>query len=169
MPKRQPRAAVDHGLLLARAGVGMYRTLLHTAKAVAGAQWVIAWRMALLQNAAADLRRAGDPEFSRMVAEKAEAAIAVAPAMASSWARTQMELLRIWQAEALALSPALSRVAVSGSPAAVQIVGEVTAEAADRSISAGLNLMIANTRLMAAALAPYRRRIRGNVKRLGGA
>lgn len=170
MRKRQPRRAADQGLRLARAGVAGRRTLLHATEAAAGAQWVMAWRLALLHQAAADLRRAGDPEFTRMVVEKVEAALAVAPAMARGWARTQAELLRIWQAEALALGGAVSRLAVSGSPAAaLQIAGEATAEAADRSTRAGLDLMIANTRLMAAALAPYHSRIRSNVRRLGRA
>jgi hypothetical protein len=148
----------------------MYRTLLHTAEATAGAQWVIAWRLALLQHAMADLRRADDPEFSRMVTEKVEAALAVAPAMASGWARTQTELLRIWQSEVAALTAALGRATVAGSPAAAaEVAGEVAADAAERSAGAALDLMIVNTRLMAAILAPYRRRIKGNVRRLSGA
>jgi hypothetical protein len=168
MNKRQARRAVQHGERLGRAGARIQRTLLHAAEAMSGAQWVIAWRVALLQHAMADLRRADDPEFSRMVTEKVEAALAVTPALVSGFARTQMELLRIWQAEVAALGAAPARFAVSGSPlAAAEVAGEVAAEAADRSAGAVLDLMIANTRLMTAALAPYRRRIRGNVRRMG--
>jgi len=170
MNKRQARRAAQHGERLGRAGAGAYRTLLHTAEAMIGAHWVIAWRLALLQHAMADIRRTGDPELGRMVTEKVEVGLAVTPAMVSGWARTQMELLRIWQAELAALGAAPARFAVSGSPlAAAEVAGEVAAEAADRSAGAVLDLMIANTRLMAAVLAPYRRRIRGNVRRMGAA
>jgi hypothetical protein len=169
MNKRQARRAMQHGERLGRAGARIHRTLLHAGEAMSGAQWVIAWRLALLHHAMADLRRAGDPELSRMVSEKVEAALAVAPAMVGGFARTQMELVRIWQAEVAALCAAPARFAVPGSPlAAAEIAGEVAAEAADRSAAAILDLMIANTRLMAAVLAPYHRRIRGNVRRMGG-
>jgi hypothetical protein len=169
MNRRQARRAARHGERLGRAGARIQRTLLHAAEAMSGAQWVIAWRVALLQHAMADIRRVGDPEFARMVTEKVEAALAVAPAMVGGFARTQMEFVRIWQAEVAALGAAPARFAVTGSPlAAAEVAGEVAAEAADRSAGAALDLMIANTRLMASVLAPYHRRIRGNVRRMGG-
>jgi hypothetical protein len=124
MRKRQGRArrgdlASLMALQLTAFGLGL--RLLETTTHAAG---VMARRGAMLAAAMAEPARLADPEFVRMVAEKAEAA-------GESWLRAARHAGRHGPADAVAM--AASGLALAES-----------------------------------CLAPYRRRVRANARRLGG-
>jgi hypothetical protein len=125
MRKRQDRAGHQGGLAglvaLQLAAFGFGLRLLETTVHAAG---VMARRGTMLAAAMAEPAKLADPEFVRMVAEKAEAA-------GESWLRAARRAGRCGPADAVAMA------------------------------ASGLELA-------ESCLAPYRRRVRANARRLGG-
>lgn len=162
------RRASQQANLMGQAGSGMFRSMLQMSEAAIAAQSVIAHRMGLLHDAASGSGRDDHPEFSRMGLEKVEATVLAGPAILNGFVKTQAELVRIWQEETIAASGVATRLLASGSPAqAAGVMSASATSAAERSITAGLKLMIMSNRAMTAIFAPYRTRIRGNARRLG--